>query len=250
MTNRSDLSTHIDNNGNRNVQAQQLARLAQSFAPTTALSLISATLQDGSVSTTATGRALARDTLLTQTLRHAVVYQHTSDNHSPERDFVILSTSSQTSQVVEALSRLASAFVEVRGSLASAIAQAATSSNREGALPYVGSANHDDVRVLNETFATVNACFILVITTTHARFDESEQFRRDLAEVFQKLLECDPFLKQLAPSFEALKSATSTDARKVALRQFFETFCDEAQQPTLYEPAFSAVVQSILLREL
>ena len=212
----------------------QLSTLMRSLTIPTIARVLGQALNDGSLQSADASAALSADATLNAILRNVPPYI-TDTNQDSARDFNTLFSGSAPA-VLETLKRLTVGFRIARAAL-------------QGA-----GTNHGDETVSDEVRAaitSVNAGYVLLIATVHSIMDTGDSvFRNLLFPSFQQLLEQDVYLTDLAQKFSDLRSARATTARKVALRVFFETFCAEAVQPTIYGDAISAVVQSILIREL
>lgn len=190
-------------------------------------------MSNGSLNAMKASTALAADDRLNAILRGTSAYRY-DEKANPAQDFSVLSTG-RSESASEALRRLTAGFLEARLSLQTALQQ----ENRE----LEGE--------LRRVFGLVNASYILLTATTHRLMGNRDpSYRSQLDPLFQQLIENDQHLGGLAPKFIDLRDARAPAARKIALRLFFETFCSEAVEPTMYDEAISAVVQSILIREL
>jgi hypothetical protein len=224
---------------------QQLALLAASAQPTDSRVLMTQVLYGESVSVTSAAPALANDTLLNDLLKSAAVYR-LDPLRSPEQDFLSLTTAVLTNDLLPGLRRLKVAFQEVRGRLAQQLV-AASAHDVDGEA--VDQQFPDQTRATQDAFGRVNASFILVLSAAHSRLEQADN-RNALLREFTSLLSIDPYIGRLAPLFESLEQATSASARKMAVKEFFEIFCDQVTQPSLYDEKISALVQTMLLREL
>ncbi len=192
--------------------------------------LLVAVINTGTVDAMKVGTVLANNQILDEVLKHTAAYKHAGENVTPAADFNKLSIGS-SSEAATALRRLTAGFLEARSLLAS---------------------KYDEKNIeLCDAFQEVNASYALVISTVHQLFDSDDPtYRTALRPEFLKLLSHDPYLLKLTPSFRDLLGATSERATKIALRTFFENFCDNAVEPYVYNQDFSSLIQSILLREL
>jgi hypothetical protein len=210
-----------------------LSRYIQGLQKPSVASVLTDALSNGSLNAMKASTALAADDRLNAILRGTSAYRY-DEKSNPAQDFVVLS-SGRSESASEALRRLTAGFLEARLSLQTALQQ----EDRE-----VGE---EPRRV----FALVNVGYVLLIATTHNLMGGRDlSYRTQLDPLFQQLLENDQYLGGLAPKFIELRDARAPGARRVALRLFFETFCSEAVEPTMYGEAISAIVQSILIREL
>lgn len=211
----------------------QLSELLPALRPMAVSTVLSSAIHGGSLNTVMASTVLANDGSLEGILRGTCAYRFDT-SLNPAKDFSLLS-SGNCSQAADGLRRLTQAFLEARSSLSLGIEQ--------GELP-----KHDPAVL---AFQKVNASYILLIATVHTLIDNPDPaYKKEFSPLFKQLLINDPYLGKLAPYFSSLHDARSPEAKKVSLRHFFETFCSEAVQPTLYNEGFSAVVQSILIREL
>ena len=232
---------------NQRTGTRALALLAADSLPQSPMQLLADAIYTGRVSPQMTGNALAADEELADVLKSAAVYRLSSQGVSPQGDFLALSVNVTPQDVGLALTRLQMAFSETRGALVREMAK--LSVQLEGAPPQEREEEHS-LRSVELAFARVNASYILVVSNAHGLLDRSPNYREHLSPVFRELLGCDPFLRELAPVFATLHGAHSLEAKKVAIKRFFETFCSEAEQPALYDAKFGSLVQTILLREL
>lgn len=213
--------------------AQGLSHYIQGLRKPSVASVLTDALNNGSLNAMKASTALAADDRLNAILRGTSAYRY-DEKSNPAQDFSVLS-SGRSESASEALRRLTAGFLEARLSLQTALQQE-------------GEGVADELR---RVFGLVNAGYVLLIATTHNLMGNRDlSYRTQLDPLFQQLLENDQYLGGLAPKFIDLRDARAPGARRVALRLFFETFCSEAVEPTMYDEAISAIVQSILIREL
>ncbi|MDA1229859.1 MAG: hypothetical protein O2856_03710 [Planctomycetota bacterium] len=213
--------------------AQGLSHYIQGLQKPSVASVLTDALNNGSLNAMKASTALAADDRLNAILRGTSAYRY-DEKSNPAQDFAVLS-SGRSESASEALRRLTAGFLEARLSLQTALQQE-------------GEGVADELR---RVFGLVNAGYVLLIATTHNLMGNRDlSYRTQLDPLFQQLLENDQYLGGLAPKFVDLRDARAPGARRVALRLFFETFCSEAVEPTMYDEAISAIVQSILIREL
>lgn len=208
----------------------QLAQLAASCNSGGVREMLAQVINSGEPQVIQVSATLASNAVLDQVLGGTTTYKYTQYGETPGADFNALSVRSST-EAAAALARLTAGFYEARTLLAK---------------------NYDETNEeLMEAFETVNASYALIISTSHKLFDSDDpSYRERLRPEFLKLLMTDPYLEKLVPSFRDLHEAKSLQATRIALRTFFENFCENAVEPYVYSKDFSALIQSILLREL
>lgn len=234
-----------------NRRALQLQKLAGQFERHQPGNVLATVIETGQVDAMWVGTILANNTVLDDVLRLTAAYRFQLNSVTPASDFNLLSTGS-SEEAVQALRRIVSGFYEARCSLAARCGEVEDVGPDDG-LEYGEEINEQRAaqQEYERIFENVNASYALVISTVHQLFDSDDpSYRTKLLPEFLKLLEHDPYLTKLTPSFRDLLGSHSLGARKVALRTFFENFCDNAVEPYIYNQEFSAMVQSILLREL
>ncbi|MFO1002847.1 MAG: hypothetical protein U0936_21155 [Planctomycetaceae bacterium] len=206
-----------------------LSVLMRSLAVPTIDGVLQRALYDGSLHPVQASGALSADAGLNEILRSFPPYS-TDATCSAQRDFTLTYTGSAEARL-EAVRRLTTGFWAARGAL-----DAIRSQGRD-----------EDSQQLQIAVSRLNAGYVLLIATVHSLIDSPNS---PLFAVFRELLEADPRLKELSVWFSDVRSARGESSQRVAVRIMFEKFCSEATQPTIYGDAISAIVQSMLIREL
>ena len=206
-----------------------LSVLMRSLAVPTIDGVLQRALYDGSLHPVQASGALSADTGLNEILRSFPPYS-TDATYSAQRDFTLTYTGSPEARL-EAVRRLTTSFWAARGALDAIHSQG----------------RGEDAQQLQLAVSRLNAGYVLLIATVHALIDGPNS---PLFSVFRELLEADPRLKELSVWFSDVRNAKGEQSQRVAVRIMFEKFCSEATQPTIYGDAISAIVQSMLIREL
>jgi len=115
----------------------------------------------------------------------------------------------------------------------------------------VEAAGDEVPQELKQTATHFNAGYVLLIATVHSIMDTAQDSTKpQLFRIFTQLLEADPALEQLVRYFKDVRSDSNLTTKGIAVRTLFNKFCSEATHPTIYGERVSAIVQSMLIREL
>jgi len=190
-------------------------------------------LTNGSLRPAQSSGALSTDQVLIGIIGGVPPYS--SDAHlQVARDFTTVYTGTADTRL-EALNRLTASFCVARQVFVDAISASSGKLDPE----------------LQQTATHFNAGYVLLIATVHSIIGTApDNTKQQLFSAFTELLDADPCLSGLITCFSDVRNSVHEGARKVAVRGLFNKFCSEATHPTIYGETVSAVVQSMLIREL
>jgi len=190
-------------------------------------------LSRGSLKPAQSCGALASDRELSAIIRTVPPYRD-DQAQLVERDFSAVNSGNLQEQL-GALGRLTGAFWAARDVLSRAVEAAGDEVPQE----------------LKQTATHFNAGYVLLIATVHSIMDTAQDSTKpQLFRIFTQLLEADPALEQLVRYFKDVRSDSNLTTKGIAVRTLFNKFCSEATHPTIYGERVSAIVQSMLIREL